>query len=369
MTKIAVKHLTKSDLTLFTWQFKKGNAGNQKAINLNANIFIDKLYPGLPSLANQLGTSQFLVDLAIYGPGQAGKHSLARKIVKGAAYKNWRLNGEFINNPIEMPDRYNCMTEGDFAILEFGGDPSPNELKIILVCAQIADDVSLHAKLSEVMGGRSMIALSPSELAETLADVAIDDSHAARITDIERALEDAAQGGIDGQRRLAAWTSKRQITKDQLNRAKDRANAIGLAGEEFVDYFLSQKIANGQIKNYEWSSRTNAIAAFDFIVDDLILIDAKSTSGDFKQKLHISLNELLHMREHPYHIYRVYDIRERQAKLRICENLSDLAKQTLPMLEALPFNISVDSISLNPDSLIFGEEILVDMFTLESENI
>jgi len=39
------------------------------------------------------------------------------------------------------------------------------------------------------------------------------------------------------------------------------------------------------------------------------------------------------------------------------------------MLEALPFNISVDSISLNPDSLIFGEEILVDMFTLESENI
>ncbi|MCF5393021.1 hypothetical protein GIV99_28485, partial [Pseudomonas syringae] len=79
MSKIAIKRLTKSDLTLFTWHFKEMNSGNQKSINLNANVFIDKLYPDLPNISAQKGKTTFLVDLSIYGPGAAPKHSLARK--------------------------------------------------------------------------------------------------------------------------------------------------------------------------------------------------------------------------------------------------------------------------------------------------
>ena len=49
MDKLALKRLTASDLTFFEWQFKNRNAGNQKAINLNADVFSNQLYPALES--------------------------------------------------------------------------------------------------------------------------------------------------------------------------------------------------------------------------------------------------------------------------------------------------------------------------------
>jgi len=39
-TRLALKRLTDSDLTIFETLFRKLAAGNQKAINLNADVFI-----------------------------------------------------------------------------------------------------------------------------------------------------------------------------------------------------------------------------------------------------------------------------------------------------------------------------------------
>ena len=92
LDKLALKRLTASDLTFFEWHFRNHNAGNQKAINLNADVFIDQLYPALDAIVrdrhNKLG-----IDLWIAGPGAADPVNLQRKIIKGAAYKNWRLDG------------------------------------------------------------------------------------------------------------------------------------------------------------------------------------------------------------------------------------------------------------------------------------
>src|SRR5690242_266915 len=96
--RLAAKRLTASDLTLFEWQFRNRNAGNQKSINLNADIFINQLFPSLPD-ASVDTNGRVPLDLYIYGPGHAGVHNLQRKILKGSAYKNWRLDGEFITNP------------------------------------------------------------------------------------------------------------------------------------------------------------------------------------------------------------------------------------------------------------------------------
>ncbi|MEM0941187.1 MAG: hypothetical protein AAGI25_15585 [Bacteroidota bacterium] len=111
--KLALKRLTGSDLTLFEWQFRTINKGNQKSINLNANIFVEKLYPLLPQLADEKD-GRIPIDLSIYGPGLNRLDNLQRKIIKGETYKNWRLNGEFIYNRPETPDRYNILKEGDF---------------------------------------------------------------------------------------------------------------------------------------------------------------------------------------------------------------------------------------------------------------
>lgn len=290
------------------------------------------------------GRSPFHLDLSIYGPGQADIHFLKKQIISKPS-KNWRLCGPAIANPPGEPKRYNCLASGDYAIMRFRGDAEPTELTMTLVSASLEKDERLHARLHKLMAGRSMAVLSSEELANL---------------GIEAALEDAAQGGIDGQRQLSSWTSSRKIDKAELDRARERANATGQKGEEFVNYFLSQEQADGRIQTYQWASLVNAIEAFDFKVDDSVLIDVKSTAYNFEQKLHISFNELLHMRDHPYHLYRIYGIHNLQAKLRICANVRELAVQTIQILEKLPFDIKVDSVSLSPDCFEFGEEILID---------
>ena len=77
--KIVLKRMTSSDLTFFAWHYLNEPAGNQKAINLNADVFIDILYPGLPAIAQNRG-DRFPLDLYLFGPGYAGEYNLQRKI-------------------------------------------------------------------------------------------------------------------------------------------------------------------------------------------------------------------------------------------------------------------------------------------------
>ena len=49
--KLALKRLTASDLTFFEWHFRNHNAGNQKAINLNADVFVEELFRALPEVS------------------------------------------------------------------------------------------------------------------------------------------------------------------------------------------------------------------------------------------------------------------------------------------------------------------------------
>ena len=81
ISKFSIKRLTKSDLTLFEWHFRTIKAGNQKAINLNANVFIDKLFPSLPELSYS-HSGRFPLDLFVYGPGLEPELNLQRKIIK-----------------------------------------------------------------------------------------------------------------------------------------------------------------------------------------------------------------------------------------------------------------------------------------------
>ncbi|MBN6717221.1 DUF3883 domain-containing protein [Pseudomonas capsici] len=365
MSKIAIKRLTKSDLTLFSWHFKEMNSGNQKSINLNANVFIDKLYPDLPNISAQKGKTSFLVDLSIYGPGAAPKHSLARKIVKGAAYKNWRLNGEFIGNPIDAPDRYNRLREGDYGILIFGGEPVFDELKLILVSSHHQEDFEFHSSITVAMNGESMKAFNLTEL-EALVNVSdIDATHAARVMDIDGAFEDASQGGISGVQALQRWSAKRKISKDDLRRARDRADSTGAIGEEFVDYYLGCQLSSGMIEGYKWASNENAIEAYDFVINESVYIDVKATSGSFNQKLHVSINELLHMRDlDEYRLYRIYAIDGKSAKLRISAPLNLFAKSVLDRLDPVLDGVRVDTVSVSPETISFGPEINVEIFSL-----
>ena len=115
------------------------------------------------------------------------------------------------------------------------------------------------------------------------------------------------------------------------------------------------------IKGFEWTSRVNAIAPYDFTITHLdssvLLVDAKSTTGNFAMPLHISMAEIETMATsaHEYAICRIYNITENSGELRIANNMRFYAKELKQAFENLPFGARVDSISCDPTKLDFGE--------------
>ena len=136
----------------------------------------------------------------------------------------------------------------------------------------------------------------------------------------------------------------------------------GEQGEIHVNNHLLLMKARGAIKDFSWESQENAVAPYDFEIvtmdDTKIPMDVKSTTGSFGTTIHASYNELLAMAEvDRYDLYRVYEVSELTAKLRIAENVGEVARQILEVVKSLPEGITPDSFSVSPSKFRFGREI------------
>ncbi len=365
MSKLAIKRLTDSDLTLFEWQFRHKNTGNQKSINLNADVFIDRLYSSLEE--TDIGRhGRIPLDLFIYGPGHARAYNLQRKIIKGRAYKNWRLNGEYIPNPLDQPDRFNSLAAGDFVIFDFEGEFFPTAARAVFVAQNLPEDARLHAGIQD-SGVGSMQAIDLASLDFIVRASGTSEAHPVYELLLDSAIEDAAQGGLEGTNRLLGRNTGRRITRSELERARQRADDVGLAGEELIDAYFESRHSPEDVEIHVWVSDENAIASYDFTVKlqgkPNGKVEVKSTSGKFTQIIHLSfaqLREICNSTE-PYHIYRVYELDDRQAKLRIATDVRTFAEQVLDRFSELPFGVTVDSISIRPETLPFGPEMNIDL--------
>jgi hypothetical protein len=137
-------------------------------------------------------------------------------------------------------------------------------------------------------------------------------------------------------------------------------------GEEFVQLHLEQLKNNGTIREYQWVSQETAVSPFDFWVENpesKVLLDVKATTGRFERNLHISVPELETMSNDPttYLIYRVYEMSDGSAKLRISESTKDFAREVLEVLRKLPNGVQSDGVSVNPSTLRFGAEITLSL--------
>ena len=373
--KLAIKRLTTSDLTLFEWHYRHTPAVRQKAINLNANVFVDQLYPGLNDPSAE---KRFPVDLFIFGPGLEDAINLQRKILKPAGAKNWRLNGELVND-LNNSSRFNLLAAGDFAILDFNEGMSPKTLTLVLVAAAINEDEVIHRSFDQVLGSNGMLALSSSQLEQLINTANPVPEHpiyglTLDVTALNADLEDVALGGNQGKEKLMRRAASRTMSRATLLKAKESADSIGLRGEQFVNDYLTTLKNEGTIRDFEWTSTSNAISPYDFWVSHdgttRILVDVKSTQGEFERILHISLSELQQMSAgtERYDIYRVFGLEESTAQLRIAENVGNFARQVLAVLHDLPQGIAADSISVSPTLLSFGSAFTLEI-TDEQEEV
>ena len=364
--RIAIKRLTPSDCTLFEGVFKKNKAGNQKGINLNADVLTGELFPSLTAAV--AGTeNQIQVSISLYGPGTKGPHILSRKIIKNATYKNWRLNGEFISGPLGDSARYDEIQPEDFAVMVFKGEIVPTGIDLIIVSQTSAADILLHKALGSLFTkARSMIRVTPAQVAEAASSAGVPESHpiniAAADPELETALEDAVSGGIDGTKKLLKNKGGKKISAADLLKAKTKAELTGLAGEGLVNGYLEAKVHAGELVSTKWASIENAVEPYDFDIQaaptERILIDVKTTSGPFENVIHVSLAEIIAASEGlPYHIYRVFEINEDGGKLRISDDIRPLAQSLKKIHEMhIPPGIRVDGFSIKTSALEWGQE-------------
>jgi hypothetical protein len=188
-----------------------------------------------------------------------------RKIIKGVAYENWRLNGEFIFNPAGDPERFNLLVPGDLAVLEFLGEPHPTSLRMFLLASSLPCDAGVLSRLNEILGDRSMAALSKRALASAIGSTDLGSDHPLNELLLDTSLEDAALGGYRGIRDLLKRSSGSRLTQHGLVRAREDADRTADLGAELAFGYLRAQQMAGILTGVEWLSKENVILPYDFI--------------------------------------------------------------------------------------------------------
>jgi hypothetical protein len=375
--QIALKLLRQSDLTLFDpiWQrdndwLRRGmidRVSKQKAINLNAREFLDKLYPGVREAA-QAGLTRIPLSVTIYGPNGAGAHEIARKAVRSPGSKNWRLNGETIHEPEGEAGRYSRLAEGDLALLRFDGEPQPAAVVMALLAAATGEDEIIRALMPH-MDDTGMVLIGPDELAAALDAVGVSREHPvwrlADDADAEAAVERAMEGDTTAleevrRRRRRAGGG---VSLEQLLRARAAAEATGRAGEEMVADWLGQ-----ECDDLDWVADAEPLSPFDMLAEGgplgpgLTYLDVKTTKAGFATRFHISMGEAAFAAEadRPYRIVRVFGADGDAPRARISEPINEWARDLLKAGDgAFPEGVRADGFVVDPeaDGLAWGAAV------------
>lgn len=367
--KVALKRLSASDLTIFEHHYRTTSGTKQKAINLDVDVFIKQLYPGLAGKSDG-SHARIPLDLSVFGPGSAGLHNIQRKILKQD--KNWRLNGELIYGPPENEHRYDQLVRGDYVILDFQGDTEPKSARAYLVAQTVPEDTTLHAALeakyaSAFSARKGMEIVDLDEITVLIGALSLTDNHPILDLTETDALEDAVQGGFVGVTEIRKRRQARGISREEFEQARRRAEQNGAHGEELLNAWLQAEFESGRIKGFRWESQQNPLAPYDFALtdgsSDVRKIDAKSTGGGFNNSIHVSIAELLEMKDCglPYDLYRLYALDGATARMRVARDVGRFAVVILRFLAGLPKGVTVDGISIDPRTLDFDQEIVIDL--------
>ncbi|MFM2224953.1 MAG: hypothetical protein RJA07_1155 [Bacteroidota bacterium] len=138
-----------------------------------------------------------------------------------------------------------------------------------------------------------------------------------------------------------------------IEKAKKMWGKTGRKGEELVAAYLDTLKAKKKITDYNWLNKSRESSfPYDFEITNLtnktIYTDVKTTSYKFDQKMIFSNQELKFINQPlDYHIYRVYDLDERVASLRVCENINILSKKLTENISTFETGLTANDTKLN----------------------
>ncbi|MBE6443703.1 MAG: DUF3883 domain-containing protein [Alphaproteobacteria bacterium] len=130
---------------------------------------------------------------------------------------------------------------------------------------------------------------------------------------------------------IEAQTCGKLLTKIRtydIEKARAIFASIGKQGEEYINNYFDKLMFEKRIKNFCWENKSlESGKPFDFyyqdLSDNIIYLDVKTTKFDFEQRIIYSdkeINFAVSCPKRSYNIYRVYNITDDNANLRICED-------------------------------------------------
>lgn len=366
--RLAIKVLSNSDLTFFDAIYKSSNVGNQKSINLNADIFTKKFYPSLGEKAVGSGI-EVSVQVVVFGPSQFGAYQFSRSITKGARYKNWRLNGAAVPDPESEPGRFSTLQQNDIAVMEFTGEPAPQSVRLVVV-SNTSDPKLVEKLATKVPGGkRTMASVTRAELREYADEASAAPDHPIRLLaedlELEAQLEDASFGSEVEVKKLRAKAG-RSISKAEIEAGRVAAERIGADGEAIAFLQLSQLVNSGEFADLLWASEKDAASSWDFLATTAdgsgIRFDAKSTKGAFERPIHMSGAEVAAAAEPNtrYRIIRVYNLSEDGASTRISHDINAVAEAIKTACSGLPSGVRPGNFTMDPGIFDWEKEMTID---------
>lgn len=363
MRKLALKKLKGSDLSFFKSYFSKHPQTKQKGFNLDTKLLEGEFYPGLKERLNPLPKKAVHVDLTLMGPGLSPAYTLARKIKIDA--KNLRLNGELVHDPDDQLGRFDVLGEDDFALFEFGGAPLPDTVSTVLIAAKHIEDAALHRHFQLMLPRKTdSMCVVTEDVLNTLIEAALpSEGHPIRDWLSADLLEGVAVGDSVAVDVINKRRAGRGMTAEALKSAKASAERTGELGEELLDAFLAED-GLPDLDSHTWTSQENAISPFDFLLrmkdGGIRHVDAKSTAAKFETPLYLSTAEIRHAlsSDVPYDIFRLYEVNESGANLRIARDIKKSLSSLQRALAELPKGVRVDSLAFEPKFFDFDEKIL-----------
>ncbi len=174
------------------------------------------------------------------------------------------------------------------------------------------------------------------------------------------------------------YEREKKLRKFDIQKAQQIFSEIGRQGEVIIAKYFENLMLNKEIKTYSWMNReTESSYPYDFyyqdLYDNIIYVDVKTTKFEFEQKIVYSDKEIAYALTKPkgcYNIFRVYNLGNNNAELRICKDclsyftlINDNINQFQQSLHSLHTSINTINIAFSPNvsHLFFESKIsLID---------
>lgn len=152
---------------------------------------------------------------------------------------------------------------------------------------------------------------------------------------IQKEIEIISQTGVQ---------SKKYKSFD-LEKVRRKFTLVGKKGEEFVNEYFEQLKNLHKVESFIWVNKSRESGLpYDFILNQKLYIDVKSTKFDFSQNIVFSNQEISFVNQLKsdvaYSVYRVFDLTDTNANMKICT-------QCMPYMEKLNQNVQTFNNAIN----------------------